>query len=539
MTFKKLNNLFRNDANYEQVLDFLQQGTSPTNRKKLTEEILGEFELHQGLIYHKPTGATVVPPDEIDNVLAEEWGDLSKSAGKGVQAFYDKVRETYIGITRDRVREFLRKQPDYQMTQPFRKKTNRPILARKPNERWAIDLVDMSRFKGANRQYRYILTVVDVFSRYIWLMGLKKKESEDVRDAMDKIIEGVGDKPRLLMSDNGGEFVGLLAEYCKDQGIKQIHSRSYSPESNGLVESINRRVRDMLNHIMVRHGDRKWVEYLDLASEAWNTSKHGGQKHSPDYLYLSHEGDFDKERDEARQVLENKAEKVIKRNTAEEYETGDVVRVALAATDSRVRKEMKTNRVRNLKNHPIKWSPDLYRVVSVMKAQTVDNERFTKWRYTLEPVAEGGKNYGLKQFFANELQLVSYADEEIPQGAEQSRTLLKKLNRLEPREDDPRENQPSLNREEKTHHLEDRNPKKKKTAPPLTQPPLNREDGRTSTRERKQPQRLGWVDSDYAPPKPRQPRRQAKAPTPQPVAAAVRRSTRERKKPNKLSISHF
>jgi transposase InsO family protein len=512
MGFKKLNNLFRNDANYQQVLDFLQQGTPPTNRKKLTREILGEFELHQGLIYHKPTGATVVPSDEIDDVLKEEWGDLRKSAGKGLGAFYEKVRETYIGITRARVREFLHKQPDYQLTQPFRKKTNRPILARKPNERWAIDLVDMSRFKGANQGYLYILTVVDVFSRYIWLAGLKKKESADVRDAIDKIIKGLGDKPRLLMSDNGGEFVGLLAEYCKSIGIKQIHSRSYSPESNGLVESINRRVRDMLNHIMVRYGNREWVKHLDLVCEVWNTSKHGGQAHSPDYLFLSHEGEFDKERDEARKVLEDKAERAIKKNTAEEYEKGDVVRIALAATDSRVRKDMKTGRVRNIKWHPIKWSPDLYRIVSIMRAQTVDNERFTKWRYTVKPVAEGGKTYPRKQFFANELQLVAYAGEEIPEGAEQPRKLLKKLNRLKPTEDEPRE--PRIPKEREA------------TPPPPPSPPRERPQ-----RERRQPQRYGWVETDY---EPKPPHRRAKTPTPQLVP--LRRSVRERKKPDRFNF---
>jgi hypothetical protein len=210
---------------------------------------------------------------------------------------------------------------------------------------------------------------------------------------------------------------------------------------------------------------------------------------------------------------------IIKKNTAEEYEKGDVVRIALAATDSRVRKDMKTGRVRNIKWHPVKWSPDLYRIVSVMRAQTVDNERFTKWRYTVKPVAEDGKKYGLKQFFANELQLVSYAGEDIPDGAEQPRKLLKKLNRLKPTEDEPR--QP-------------RTPREIETIPtPPPSPPRERPQ-----RERRQPERYGWDENDYAPPpKPRQPRRKAKTPTPQPVA--LRRSGRERKAPNRMNIAHF
>lgn len=527
MTFKKLNNLFRHDSNYVQILDYLQQGTPPTN-KKLNDQLLGEFELHNGLIYHKPTGATVVPSDSVDDVLEEEWGDIRKSAGKGVGSFYDKVRENYIGITRDRVRAFLEKQPDYQLTQPFSKKTNRPIIAKKANERWAIDLVDMSRFKGANRGFMYILTVVDVFSRYMWLVGLKRKESADVRDAMRGIIQGVGFKPMLLHCDQGQEFAGLLEEYCKSENIKQIKSRSYSPESNGLVESLNRRVREAINHIMVRNKNRKWVDYLDVVCEAWNTSKHANQNHSPDYLYLSTDADFNEEREQARQVLEAKAEKAILRNTTEEYEKGDVVRIALAATDSRVRKEMKTGRVRNIKWHPIKWSPDLYRIVTVMKAETVDAERLTKWRYTVEPVVEGGKTYRAKQFFANELQLVVHADKEIPEGAEQPRSLLKKLNRLKPKDDEPDEERRSRPRERRRQREDDQpmpSPSPSRSPSPKPRP----------VRERRQPERLGWLPEDYLP---KEKKQRSRRPAPAPLPP-LRRSTRERQKKIIYDISHF
>jgi hypothetical protein len=197
---------------------------------------------------------------------------------------------------------------------------------------------------------------------------------------------------------------------------------------------------------------------------------------------------------------------------------------------------MKTGRVRNIKWHPVKWSPDLYRITSVIKAESVDAERFTKWRYNVEPVDEDGKSYGRKQFFANELQLVARAEEDIPEGAEQSRGLLKKLNRLKPKADDPPEERQSRSRVRRQREPDDEpmySPERMPSLSPPPPPPKAR-----PIRERRQPERLGWIETDYLPPKQKKTRKQVKAPTPLPLPP-LRRGTRERKKKVIHDISHF
>jgi hypothetical protein len=169
-----------------------------------------------------------------------------------------------------------------------------------------------------------------------------------------------------------------------------------------------------------------------------------------------------------------------------------------------------------------------------MRAETVDAERFTKWRYTVEPVDEDGKSYGRKQFFANELQLVSGKEEEIPEGAAQSRGLLKKLNRLKPTADE-REGRSRVRRQREEEEEEPmQSPERMPSLSPSPPPPPR------PVRARKQPERLGWIESDYMPPPPppppqRRPRRKAKAPSPLPV----RRSNRERKQKVVYDISSF
>ena len=52
---------------------------------------------------------------------------------------------------------------------------------------WQADLVDMSHLVEENDGYRYLLTVIDVFSKQAWVKKLKKKDGKSVTDAFDEI----------------------------------------------------------------------------------------------------------------------------------------------------------------------------------------------------------------------------------------------------------------------------------------------------------------------------------------------------------------
>ena len=54
---------------------------------------------------------------------------------------------------------------------------------------WAVDLVDMRSFSKFNDGIKYLLMVVDVFSKYGWIVPLKSKTGVDVADALNKIFK--------------------------------------------------------------------------------------------------------------------------------------------------------------------------------------------------------------------------------------------------------------------------------------------------------------------------------------------------------------
>ena len=49
----------------------------------------------------------------------------------------------------------------------------RTVFAKQVDDVWTADLVDMSSFSRSNKGYLYLLTVIDVFSKYVWIVPLK------------------------------------------------------------------------------------------------------------------------------------------------------------------------------------------------------------------------------------------------------------------------------------------------------------------------------------------------------------------------------
>jgi len=90
------------------------------------------------------------------------------------------------------------------------------------NGHWQADLIDFQKYN--ERGFKWILTVVDVFSKYLWALPLKNKSAEEVKEAFSCIFK----ERRLivLQTDNGKEFRNtVLADYLRLWGIKQVYSR--------------------------------------------------------------------------------------------------------------------------------------------------------------------------------------------------------------------------------------------------------------------------------------------------------------------------
>ena len=78
-------------------------------------------------------------------------------------------------------------------------------MMRGMDETWQAYLVDMSTYSWFNIGYKYLLTIIDIFSKYAWAIPTKTKRGKDITDAMNSVLKK--DRvPQKLHADKGKEF---------------------------------------------------------------------------------------------------------------------------------------------------------------------------------------------------------------------------------------------------------------------------------------------------------------------------------------------
>jgi hypothetical protein len=280
----QLNNYQYNQQVIDDVLAFKTTGNVPAHikpKKRFIKKWTPFYIANNHLIYRPNNLTVIIDPNEREEVLKKLFDDDRTGVGAGIKQFYHTVCSKYLNIKRKDVADFLKRQKVYQMSRNTHHKINKPILATAPNERWSIDLVSMERYAKQNQNFIQILTCIDHFSRYVWAVPIKNKESHDVSIAMGEICRKAGVYPHILQKDNGGEFQGETNTFMEQHNIKWINTLSYSPQSNGLIENFNNQLRKMLRELMIRNRNLVWYNKLDLCCSIKNTQKNGTTKERP------------------------------------------------------------------------------------------------------------------------------------------------------------------------------------------------------------------------------------------------------------------
>ena len=72
------------------------------------------------------------------------------------------------------------------------------------DEIWAADLIDMQAFSKANNGIKYLLTVIDIFSKFVWIVPLKRKTGQEVANTFSRILKE--HRPSKTWVDRGREL---------------------------------------------------------------------------------------------------------------------------------------------------------------------------------------------------------------------------------------------------------------------------------------------------------------------------------------------
>ena len=274
------------------------------------------------------------------------------------------------GLSTKRVKEWLKAQPTYTLHKSARKKyRTRAYVVHRKDEQWQSDICEMQLISKDNDAYRYILTVIDLYSRYAWARPLKTKTGKDTADAFRDIFEE-GRIPQRIQTDQGKEFENHhVRGLCQEHNIELFSIKSAYKAA--VVERFNRTLKGKLYKYFTSNMTNRWIDVLQDVVYSYNHSKH----------------------------------RSIKRTPASVTDVSDIQRPkrATSRTDIKVGDKVRISKVKSVfaKGYLANWTEEVFTVESI-------NRKFTPISYKLKDynneVIEGS-------FYRHEIQPITQTDD--------------------------------------------------------------------------------------------------------------------------------
>ena len=142
------------------------------------------------------------------------------------------------------------------------------------DQTWASDLVDMQPWSKYNKGYKYLLTVIDTFSKYGWAVPLKDKNGETVASAFKEIMTR-GRKPENVWVDKGNKFYNKHV-----RALLNINSTE-NEEKSSVVGRWNRTMKEKKLKYFTANSTNEYLPVLQDLVKQYNNIKHSSVKMTP------------------------------------------------------------------------------------------------------------------------------------------------------------------------------------------------------------------------------------------------------------------
>jgi hypothetical protein len=179
------------------------------------------------------------------------------------------------------IKDWLQKQDAYTLHKPVQKRFPRnPYTVTNIMDVWECDLVDVQVLAKCNDSYKYLLTVIDVFSKFLHIVPLKSKTGPAVTRAFQSILEDpkyskpVRRRPVWVQTDRGKEFLNKpFQDKLKEENI-QFHVCRNPDEKCSIVERAHRTIREKIYIFFSYKNTYRFLEVLPKIVKAYNDTVH-------------------------------------------------------------------------------------------------------------------------------------------------------------------------------------------------------------------------------------------------------------------------
>ena len=212
-------------------------------------------------------------PEETNKALSDIYYDLRKPESfSTLEALYKALKGK---ISKQVINKWLSAQLTYTLHKPRRKNFKRNYYeVDNIDNNWESDLIDLVSLAKHNDNYKYILIIIDVFSKFIFAKPLKTKSAKEVTENIKNIINESARKPIYFLNDRGKEYENTtLKNYFKQIGVKHIlPSNDISKAS--VAERVIRSYKTILFKYLTSTLSYRYIDKIDEITSSLNKRFH-------------------------------------------------------------------------------------------------------------------------------------------------------------------------------------------------------------------------------------------------------------------------
>ena len=271
------------------------------------------------------------------------------------EALNERLRELYEDVKSTpnysaKITKFLRSYDVHSKHRRIAKKTfpRRRVITRFPFELFMADLIEYQDDKFINRGYKFILLMIDCFTKMIYVAPMKRKNKEWSADAFESIFKTFDRFPVNIVTDGGLEFFNSSVQKIFDTyGINHYKTPTKTKMKASIAERAIRTIKSRLEKYFRRSGKRKWIDVIDQFVDNYNKTPHRSIGMPPQDV-------SDENRDEVYKKL---------------YPLRSLTVVCRLKAGDKVRKIIEKDPWK--KGYTQNWSEEIYEIATVRQSNTV------------------------------------------------------------------------------------------------------------------------------------------------------------------------
>lgn len=223
---------------------------------------------------------------KLNSIFSKAYYDpLSPAAFSSCERLFTHLKKNGVHLSRKEVSEWLRSQSTYTLHRNRRIKFKRNHYnITNIDDLWEMDLIDMQKYSRNNKGFKYILAVIDCFSKFAWCIPIKRKTPAEIIRGFDEIFSSTNRRPVKIQSDKGREFVNKHVKYYFSDKDIQFFTTLDPATKAAICERFIRTIKGLIYKYFTFSKANKYVEVLQSLMYVYNNRVHSTIGRPPSHV---------------------------------------------------------------------------------------------------------------------------------------------------------------------------------------------------------------------------------------------------------------